>query len=242
MKKLFELLPFPRDDRSRFLFSAGAAALLLIVALFLPLLFRAETADTAPADAASAAERVLLFLDCVRMESGEEPERPLRIEKLSEPETETAAFCETLMRTLAARCIQDDAVTYEAPSGSEYTVVTDASEKTLSLCRMWLESKGDWQNWLDVRFDADTGVIYYLYLSRECITNAERYSMPGEEDVTAETVASAVAVDTGWTLRTLQPAGDGSTLAVFSANGETVCYRIACRAFGSLIDVRITCV
>jgi len=241
LKKLFERLPLPRDDRSKLLFAAAAAGIMLAVALVLPLLFRAPMPEPV-ASALTAEEKMLIFTDCVRMESGEEVERALKMEKLEAPESSTAVYCETMMRTLVARSIRDDAFSYEKPSGSEYVRVTDGEERELSLCRMWLESRGDWQNWLDVRFDAQTGMLYYYYLSRECLQNRENYAPDAEDTATAESVAEAMAVEAGWQLRWMETQPDGSAVALFSTQNGTASYRIACTVYDTLIDIHISCI
>ena len=65
MKKLFERLPLPRDDRSKLLFAAASAGIMLAVALLLPLLFRAPMPEP-DASELTAEEKMLMFIDCVR--------------------------------------------------------------------------------------------------------------------------------------------------------------------------------
>ena len=146
--------------------------------------------------------------------------------------------CETVMRTLIARSIDDRALEDLSPTGSEYTVVSDGAGREIQVCRMWLEKRGDWQNWMDVCFDAETGELYYYYLSRECLTNRKLYE---RSDVDAETIADSLAEDYGWVLRYLAEEADGAAAAVYSGDGGTLCYAISCRVYDALVDIKVSC-
>ena len=147
--------------------------------------------------------------------------------------------CETVMRTLIARSIDDRGLEDLTPTGSEYTVVSDGGGREVRVCRMWLEKRGDWQNWMDVCFDADTGELYYYYLSRECLTNRKLYQREDTPD--ARTLAEKLAEDNGWTLRYLADEADGAAAAVFSSPGGTLCYLISCRWYDALVDIKLSC-
>ena len=234
MKKLLERLR-PESDRTKLFASIGAVVLVLIVAMLLPLAFRTDpAADKSPA-ALTLEERSLMF--AAYWNEGAET-GGFTVEKPDPVPRRMKETCETVMRTIIARSIDDHALSDAMPTGSEYTVVSDGDGRELKLCRMWLERRGDWQNWLDVCMDADTGELYYFYLSRECLTNRKNYAPP--EQTRAEQIAELLATENGWTLRWLADE-DGAAAAVYSTPGGTLCYEISCRVYDALIDVKLAC-
>ena len=234
MKKLLERLRL-KSDRAKLLFSFCGTALVLIAAMLLPLGFRTSPGAERTASAMTLEERTQMFADY--WTNGAEAGGYL-VEKPDPVPRKMKETCETVARTLIARAIDDRALADTTPTGSEYTVVSDGAGRELKLCRMWLERRGDWQNWLDVCMDAETGELYYFYLSRECLTNRRNY--PALEQTTAAQIAEQMATEKGWTLRRLSDAGDSAT-AVFSSPGGTLCFSISCRVYDALIDVKISC-
>ena len=87
--------------------------------------------------------------------------------------------------------------------------------------------------------DADTGELYYFYLSRECLTNRKNYPLTETPD--AAQIAELLTAENGWTLRHLTAEEDGSAVAVCSTPGGTVCFSITCRVYDALIDVKLAC-
>ena len=87
--------------------------------------------------------------------------------------------------------------------------------------------------------DAETGELYYYYLSRECLTNRKNYAPP--EQTRAEQIAELLATENGWTLRYLAAEEDGSAAAVYSTPGGTLCFAISCRVYDALIDIKLAC-
>ena len=235
MKKLLERLNL-RSENTKLLVSVGAVALVLIAAMLLPLAFRSEPAAETPAAAMTLEDRTGFFADY--WTRGAE-EGGYTVEKPDPVPRKMKETCETVMRTIIARSINDQALENPTPTGSEYTIVTDAAGRELKLCRMWLEARGDWQNWLDVCMDAETGEVYYFYLSRECLTNRKNY--PASEQTGGEEIAEQIAAEYGWTLRYVAPEDDGVASAIFSSQGGTLCYRISARIYDALIDVKISC-
>ena len=141
------------------------------------------------------------------------------------------------MRDLVELCVPDQGREETAPTGSDYTrVIGEAG--AIRVCRMWLEAQGDWQNWMDVCFDADTGDIYYLYVSRSCLRNSERYR--GDEPLTARRVAERLALELDGTLRHFEETSTGA-LALVSVPGGTVVYSLGCVSYNRLIDVKVQC-
>ena len=222
------------DDRYKLLLTCAAAAVLLITAMLLPLAFRSPEAPEA-AGRVSAEEKRRLFADYWLLG----PEEPgITVTKAEKSDQETVRACEAVMARLVEECIDDRQLAYEAPDGSEYTVISDESGARLRLCRMWLEARGDWQNWLDVCFDAESGEVYYLYLSRECLSNQSKYGGWGRLD--AQDVADSLAEEYGWTLRWLEEGAENAS-ALFTTDDGTACYQIDCRSYDTLIDVKLCC-
>ncbi len=234
MKTLLER--FDQDsDRKKLLISVSAVALIVIAAMLLPLAFRTSPEEVSPPADMGLEARSQMFASY--WNSGAEA-GGFTVEKPDPVPGRMKETCETVMRTLIARSINDQALSDLTPTGTEYTVVSDADGRELRLCRMWLERRGDWQNWLDVCMDAETGDLYYFYLSRECLTNRKNY--PAPEHTTAAQLAELIATENGWTLRALAD-GDDSATAVYAAGGGTLCFSISCRVYDALIDVKIAC-
>ena len=233
--RLKKLLARVRTDRAKLLLSVAGVVLVILAAMLLPLAFRTdpETPDTP--DTLTLEARTQLFADYW---SATEPSG-FTVEKPDPVPRRMKETCETVMRTLIARFVDDQNLPDATPTGSEYTVVTDAEGRELHLCRMWLEARGDWQNWLDVFLDADSGELYYFYLSRECLTNRKNYPLP--ELTTPEQIAELIASENGWTLRRIFAEADGSASAVYSTPGGTVCVSVSARVYDALIDVKISC-
>ena len=232
LKKLLERV---HTDRAKLLLSVAGVVLVILAAMLLPLAFRTDPETPDAPDTLTLEARTQLFADYWNASdpSGFTVEKPDPVPRRMK---ET---CETVMRTLVARFVADQGLSDLTPTGSEYTVVTDAEGRELHLCRMWLEARGDWQNWLDVFMDADSGELYYFYLSRECLTNRKDYALP--EMTQPDQIADFIASENGWTLRHLSEEADGSASAVYSTPGGTVCVSVSARVYDALIDVKISC-
>ena len=228
-KRMLERL----DERKQLLVSACAVGLCLVIAALFPLLFRVRPRPQTqtPSEYASELEhKIALFQDFWAKGGEAEAETQSII-----PDREMETFCEERMRAIVARGVDDRDLSYTMPTGREYTLVSDGTG-TVRLCRMWLQAQGDWQNWVDACFDAETGRIYYLYISRECLTNRDLYT--GAERGTAETVANALVEAGGGTLRHFNGDGRGGTALVEAENG-LICYEIKCSWYDALIDLRV---
>ena len=235
MKKLLERLR-AGGERTQLLLSVAGIAVVVIAAMLLPLAFRGNGGGDAPKAEMTLAERTQLF--SLYWNQGAE-NNGLTVTKPDPVPRKMKETCETVMHTLIARSIDDQGLEDLTPTGSEYTVVTDGEGRELQLCRMWLEKRGDWQNWMDVCFDAETGELYYYYLSRECLTNRRLYRREDVPD--AKRLAEKLAEDKGWTLRYLTEGADGAAAAVYSTPGGTVCFEISCRWYDALVDVKLCC-
>ena len=215
----------------------GLACLaLLIVALLLPLAFRAPREEKKPGKTLTLDEKTALFADWW-YDGGE---LDFEVEHVEPEENDAAGFCMERMEELTARCINDRGFRMEEAevTGEEYVNI-EGEAGTLRLCRMWRQARGDWQNWLDVCFDADTGMIYYLYLSRECVSNRELYARAAEERPTARSVAEGLAREYGGELRRFLDDGAGGGTALILCDGGSLCYTVGCVYYDTLVDVRI---
>ena len=232
MKKLTELLH--PDERMRLIYSISAVGAILLIAMLLPLAFRSDP-EALPEQSGAVTDKAALFAQFWN-DAGE----GVSAEKQESVSAERSRFCEQFMRDLIGRCIDDAGLERPEPSGSEYTLLRDGSGGELNLCRMWLEARGDWQNWLDVCFDSESGELYYFYLSREAL-NGDPDANAALSGLTAESLAAALAEESGWTLRHVGSGADGSVLAVFGSENGSRCFEIACRVSGTLADIRLCC-
>ena len=235
MKKLLERLKL-NNDRTKLFVGLGATLLVLIAAMLLPLAFRTAPGGTDAPAPMTLEGRALMF---ARYWTPGDAESGFTVEKPDPVPKKLRDTCETVMRTLIARSIDDQGLEDFTPTGTEYTYISDADGREIHVCRMWLERRGDWQNWLDVCIDADTGALYYYYLSRECLTNRKNYARPEQTD--ASQIAELLATENGWTLRYLSDEPDGGAAAVYSTPGGTLCYAISCRVYDALVDIRLSC-
>ena len=235
MKKVLERLLHP-DERMKLLIWSVSLGLLLLTAALLPLAFRSAAA--APDKPAQTAEQGSGFALFSRYWNGDD--EGLRAETLEQPSRRLESRCEERMEALAGALLLDHAAEYSGPTGREYTLLRDDSGSDLTLCRMWVESRGDWQNWLDVCFDAENGTIYYLYLSRECLRSRSDYASE-YVGLSAGDTAAKLAEAYGWTLRYCSDPEGNSAAAVYSADAGTACYQIEIKLFDALIDVKICC-
>lgn len=232
MKKLKHELRW--DDRGKMLLAAALSGAVLLIAIFLPLAFLTLQPDgNADADVEQKAAIFAAYWYAA------EGENPVFFENVSVPDRETVVRCEEKMKGIVSQWIYDASVEYSAPSGSEYTRL-ESGNGEMTLCRMWLETQGDWRNWLDVCFDAESGTLYYFYLSRECLRAQEIYG--DNSGLSAEVVAQRLAELLEGKVRYFSaPDESGTCTALISVPGGTLCYSINCRAYDRLIDIRINC-
>lgn len=231
-----KLRQFQWTESRRIIATGILCAALLLACALIPLAFRQTEPSPEPEETRetdfTAADRSALFLAYWNNDAP-----AVTHERLDSPGSRMTNFCRQLMGELVSRCIDDVALESREPTGSEYTIVTGRNG-TLRLCRMWLQAKGDWQNWLDVCFNADSGEIYYLYLSRECLTNRELYP-----DVTDRPDGQAIADMLAAVGGDVRFFGDenGDGLAVLSVADGAICYEIRSVNYDALIDVKVSC-
>ena len=225
------------NEQTKLFAAVGLCVAMLAVAALLPLAFRSlpeNGASEEEAEGNTALElKSALFVDFWNG-GGED----VGIEKIEHPGTKTVAFCRETMDGLAAEYIDDRGLNALTPTGSEYTLVSRGRTE-LHLCRMWLQARGDWQNWMDVCFDSETGELYYFYVSRECLTNGSLYDI---KKPSVRETADWLAERWNCTVRYVQPDAGGKGTAILNAGSGTIGFEISCISYDALVDIRISCV
>lgn len=228
MKKLLDR--FHWDDRAKLIAAAAATGAILLLAMLLPLAFR-RSAPPAAAPADPALERrVALFTEY--WGAGEDDD-PVRVEHL---EPADAAPWEARFQELVSVWIDDRRLADTEPSGAEYSAISRTGQQ-MTVCRMWLEKTGDWRNWLDVCFDGESGMLCYLYLSRECLSNRGDYPAPAA--LNTRYVAEWLAAELNGEVRYLDAQSDTAMTALISTAGGTIGYRIECTVYDRLVDLKV---
>ena len=136
----------------------------------------------------------------------------------------------------------DEAPRKTVTEGCSFVDISDG-EKKMRLCRMWLQDKGDWNNWLDVYIDVDTGFIYYLYISSICVDNAQKYYSAIDGEMNSKTVASMISKETGYELKLVSWSGknEDTAMAYMASNGEALMWNINCSYYAtSMLDIKIS--
>ena len=212
------------------------SAVLILLVLFaacalLPLSFggASDSVQEAPPSIARSAELFARYWS----DSGENYE-------ISATETVSAqdeSLCREYMQGIVSDAFIDEGEQEMVSEGIEFFVLRD-EEIEIRLCRAWLETKGDWKNWIDVIFDMDTGFVYYYYFSSGILSGGEKYLYTEYSQMDSETIARRIANETGYALRFTK-----ETTNAFIKDGEVFCVQILyTHARGSLIDITITCV
>ena len=224
-----------REDSSAFY--AVAAAVVFLLAALLPLAFRTGSVET-QSEECGPGDRAAIF-SAFWNDGG----RGCTVRSIPGPEKKDIDACTQRMSEIVDGCIIDTQRAAANSAGSEYVSVTN-DMGTIRTCRMWMESQGDWNNWIDVCFDMDTGEVYYLYVSSKCIGNGEIYIDALPEGFNTQTAAELIADEWGcelvkvvWSGKT----GDTAT-AVFLNGGSAVCIELTCTYYqSSLLYVKLCC-
>ena len=151
-------------------------------------------------------------------------------------------FCRSRAEKIISYCTLDKKAGKTITNGSEFLQVSDG-ENILRLYHTWLQNEGDWTNWIDIYFDADTGYVYYLYVSSVCLSNASDYAGALDSNFNCRSVADLIAEENASSLRHFSWSGNAEdpAYAVVSRNGDTVCWNINCSYYEStMLDVKIS--
>lgn len=223
----------------RLVYYAVAAAVVFLLAALLPLAFRPDSVEAADSGEFDAGARAAVF-SAYWNDGG----RGCTVRNIPGPERKDIDACTQRMSEIVGACVIDTQSGAANSAGSEYVSVSN-DLGTIRTCRMWMESQGDWNNWIDVCFDMDTGEVYYLYVSSKCISNGETYLDALPEGFNTQTAAEQIAARRGcelvkvvWSGKT----GDTAT-AVFLDDGSAVCMELTCTYYqSSLLDFKLCCV
>lgn len=224
------------NDKMKLLSYGIAAAVCFLLAALLPLAFAGN--GEAP-DYLNRGERAAIF---AAYWNGEQDS--VSAERIDQPGKRDVESCEKRFAELLDKCTFDLVPGEMQSSGSEYLTLTANEDDEISICRIWRQRQGDWRNWIDVCFDVDTGELYYLYLSSECLKNQSDYSdiLPGE--LSAGFVAEYIDSMTDYKLINIDwsgRSGDDAT-AIFQINGSAIIVKISCVYHKStLVDIKLTC-
>ena len=232
IKKLTKTSEQMSEKTKMLIYVAAACAVLIFCALF-PLAFR----GSGPADPDfSAGERSAMF---VKYNS---KNADIRYKVIKEPEKSMLKFCDDRFDQISSIAIIDSASRKLVTAGEEYLSLTDG-KKTMTLCHMWLQDEGDWTNWLDIYMDAETGFIYYIYLSSVCVNNFGAYANAIEEEPDAKSIASLLAKENGYDLKLVNWSGksEDTAMAYTTRDGSAVVWNIYCSYYpASLLDIKIS--
>lgn len=226
------------EDRITLTFYVSMMGAFFLLAALLPLAFRGGSTETESVGF-GAGDRAAIF-SAYWNDSG----RGCTVRNIPGPEKMDIDKCTQRMEEIVGACVIDSQRGPANSAGSEYVSVTNDAG-TIRTCRMWMEFQGDWNNWIDVCFDMDTGEVYFLYVSSKCISNGEIYIDALPEGFNTQTVAEMIADERGcelikvvWNGKT----GDTAT-AVFLDDGSAVCMELTCTYYqSSLLDVKLCCV
>lgn len=150
-------------------------------------------------------------------------------------------YCSGRASEISSFCRLDKKSGKKITDGTEYLQLSDG-ENTLRIYHTWLQDEGDWTNWLDLYFDADTGFVYYIYVSSVCLNNSSDYISALDSSFNSRFVANLIAEQTGFTLKHFSWSGNAedTAYAVTSNGGDTVCWNINCSYYEStMLDVKI---
>ena len=225
------------NDRMKLIIYGGVTTAVFVVCALVPLLFRggeARQRDTG----LSAGERAEIFADYWN-DGGVD----CQVSAINDPNRRALELCAERMEQISSLCLVDKSSGQLKSEGSEYISVV-RGEQEIRLCRMWLEVQSDWRSWLDVCFDMDNGDVYYFYLSAECVSNPDKYSVLIPDGMDAESIAAHLARQRGYGLVDLNMDADGSgpVTAIYASEGSIIYMSISCVCYkAALIDVKLCC-
>ncbi len=221
------------SEKTKLLIYLVVASLVFIIACILPLAFKG---DRLISPDFKTGERAAMF---VRYNSSD---TSVRYKVITEPDSSLEKLCQSRFDEIVSGCMIDSSSRSTLTEGSQYVTLTDG-ENTMQLCRMWLQDEGDWTNWIDVYMDAETGFIYYIYLSSICVNNIANYTDAIEGELSAKTLASSIAKETGYDLKVVNWSGktEDSATAYTVKNGDALVWTIYCSYHPAfMLDIKIS--
>ncbi len=221
------------SEKTKLLIYVLVAGAVFLTSCFMPLAFRGDgLADPS----FTTGERAAMFVKYNAKDSS------IRYKVINDPEKDQLKFCEERFNEIAGSCILDTASRKMLTEGQTFIYLTDG-DKSMTLCRMWLQDKGDWTNWIEIYMDAESGFIYYLYVSSTCVSNNDSYASAIEEELNAKILASLLAKESGYDLKVVNWSGktEDSATAYTSLDGSALVWEIYCSYYPSaILDVKIS--
>lgn len=220
------------SEKTKLTIYIGAAVFVLLISALLPLAFRGEIITDGIFD---TGERSVMFSKYI---SGD---KSIRMKIDDKPTKAEVKYCEKVFDDMYERCILDNAVSKNITEGSEFITLSDG-ENSMRLCRMWMQNQGDWTNWLDIYIDAETGFVYYLYVSSICLDNGGSYYDAVDSGLSSRLIADRIASETGFGLKILNWSGNAEdkATAYTTLNGEAIIWDIYCSYYpSSMLDLKI---
>lgn len=225
------------SDKAKLGAYAIVTSLVFIASALFPLCFK-DSAEFAE-QTLSLGARAVIFADYWNTDS-----RKAIAEKITDTEAMQEKYCKQRMNEILTRCNIDSKSGYTEYSGAEYLTVT-TEDGSINICRMWIQRQGDWRNWTDVCFDIDTGDIYYLYTSSECVTRPESYAESVPKDIDAEYLANVIGEELGYDILNFDWSGSMADTArvIYRSGGNVLSIDISCIFYeASLLDIKIMCI
>lgn len=209
-----------------------AVCLVFLFCALVPMAFRGEIIDDSVFDSGARAAMFSRYM---------EKNSDVRVKVDEKPGTAEIKYCTKVFDGIYDRCVLDVKDGKLITQGQEFMTLSDG-ENSMRLCRMWVQDQGDWTNWLDVYIDAETGFVFYLYVSSICLSNSMDYSDSLDPGFNCKTVADVIAAETGYGLEMLSWSGraeDTATAYTYS-DGEAIIWSINCSYYpSSMLDLKI---
>lgn len=221
------------SEKTKLLIYLAAAVIIFLTSCLLPLAF---IKDSIIDPDFGTGERAAMFIKYMAND------KSVKYKVINDPDKSEVKFCEKLFSELNGCCIIDSSVRKTLTEDSEYITLTDG-ENTMKLCRMWLQDKGDWNNWIDVYMDSETGFVYYLYVNSICVSNGGDYASAIDPELDAKNIAALIAKETGYEMKLLNWSGkpEDTATAYTSLNGDAVIWNINYSYYpSSTLDIKIS--
>ncbi len=210
----------------------GTALLVFLISCFLPLAFSGGT----DVNSSNESEKAALFVKYINNE------KYVKSKVDAKPSNAKIKFCEEIFNEILSVGLIDSSPRKTVSEGYEFINVSYEGE-SIELCRMWLQDQGDWTNWIDVYIDANSGFIYYLYISGICIYNNADYLKAFEVAPDCKNIATYISEKYGYNLEIVNWSGksEDSAKVFMRLGGEALVWGINCSYHpGSLIDIKIS--
>ncbi len=210
----------------------GTALLVFLISCFLPLAF----SGGANVSSANESEKAFIFVKYINNE------KYVKSKINTKPGNAKIKFCKEIFNEILANGVIDNASRKTISEGCEFINVSYEGE-SIELCRMWLQDQGDWTNWVDIYIDADTGFVYYLYISGICVYNNAEYLDAFDVNPDCRNIASYIAEKYGYNLEIVNWSGksEDSAKVFMRLGGKALVWSISCSYHpGSLMDIKIS--